>query len=759
MERKALALADSGIMPPGFISRQSSNSLTLLPYKKRYSVLYPHAPIHPSRNVDSGIMPVSGNKEPGVVARQSSNSLLPYKKRYSLFYPHAPIHPSRNVDNLVKPALAETLADQEAIGTAKVSVKNEVVSKQGESHSKNELPAYSGHVELSTSSASVIDKRKLVVGASEQEFNFPILSIHPSLRHKSATVLRVSLGSTLQGFNSSVLQLKSEPVEEANAGTVVRPGGTFKANLQSIELSTKEVLEEEPMKCEPFMRSDVIAPQSVGRVLQLQESSSSTCSDLSVSGGDMNKVEASVSASMNIEDHKVYKKTQDTHNLVANGEESANDGEKISMSAGTEEECYGYQVFAGHVDTESVGCVREDDIYEDCEIRELLMQSVADDLGCVREDDIYEDGEIRELLMQSIAEDPMAEGMDSGKNKSYDDYVKGCAEKAEKILHKDINLRSPLLDKEEITGDDEQRPIYNMTYSSHFRPVAAGRLLFSRSGRERYSYMEEEKFHLRRNRFQDRSFGSSRGNFMRGRGRGWGRGRYSGSDFESYGGVADYQFRHKHTAADWESENERNDYDNRLDGGAFASNRRRNPLNDTKFTAMQRSGFPRMWSRSPVRSRSWSLPLRRLTEGLNGRQDLSQQRSPVMYREDRMRRDPPSYTALRLNDMRDVDDVQEHGHPRCLSSRRSPSDQVVTTTNRPRVEILDQQQRADGVGYFDGPIHTGRFPELHSGKRRKYGERQGGPRQMRNVKEQEGGNVRPRHEEEFDGSRWKKRRF
>ncbi|WMV23425.1 hypothetical protein MTR67_016810 [Solanum verrucosum] len=43
MEREALALADSGIMPvskneePGFIARQSSNSLSLHPYKKRKS--------------------------------------------------------------------------------------------------------------------------------------------------------------------------------------------------------------------------------------------------------------------------------------------------------------------------------------------------------------------------------------------------------------------------------------------------------------------------------------------------------------------------------------------------------------------------------------------------------------------------------------------------------------------------------------------------------------------------------------------------
>ncbi|XP_049353991.1 uncharacterized protein LOC125818545 [Solanum verrucosum] len=603
---------------------------------------------------DSGIMPVSKNEEPGVIAWQSSNSssLLPYKKRwYSLLYPHAPIHPSRYVGDLVKPALAENLVGQEAIGTAKVSVKNEVVPKQGESHSKLELPADSGH----------IDKGKQVVGASEQEFHFPISSIHPALRHKSRNVLRVSLGSTLRGFDSSVLQSKSEPVEEAL--------------VQANTVDLKEL---------------------------------NVCSD---------KVEASVSASMQIEDHMVYKKTQDTHNLVASGEGSANDGEKISISAGTEEECMRY----------------------------------------VREDEECEDGEIREPLVQSIAEDPNAKGMDSGKN-----------------------------------NESSSKNVQNVAV---FRPVT-GSSLPSRSGRERYFYTEEEKFHLQRNRdeiygygpkfvrdrFQDRPFGRSRGNFMRGRGRGWGwgrgQGRYSGRDFESYDN------RHKHTAAFWESANECKDYDNRLDGGAIASSRRRDPLNDplhsfqhppahglspngredaammdisprrcpgedgsayvgvqhsrpdhhfgqgdnTKFTAMQRSGFPRMWSKSPVRSRTWSLPPRTLTEGLNGRQNLSQHRSPVMYREDRMRsssqtsfteeaiapqrRDRPSYTA-RQNDMRDVDDVEEYGHPRSLSSRGSPPD----------------QKRADGDG------------------------------QMRNVKEQEGGNVRPRHEEEFGGSRLKKRRF
>ena len=78
-----------------------------------------------------------------------------------------------------------------------------------------------------------------------------------------------------------------------------------------------------------------------------------------------------------------------------------------------------------------------------------------------------------------------------------------------------------------------------------------------------------------RDRFQDHSFGSSRGNFMCVRGRGWGRGRYSGRDFERFGGVADYPSRHTFAAPTLESTNGRNDYD----GPAFGTNRRRNPLN------------------------------------------------------------------------------------------------------------------------------------------------------------------------------------
>lgn len=1205
----------SGNEEPGVLARQSSNSSSGIPIKKRwYSMFQPPSPVlaepssffgeNESKTKCSGLSQGSTLNSSDSTGKSdtSKNSLrevkeerlsgakvdseptmLPFLSVSRETNSNTTSGPSRYVDNLVKPALTQKIASQEAIGTTVVTaLKKEVIAKQGESHSKLEPPADSGHVELSLgpknphisslvnpnaegsclmrgavnpsllslslnkgkdifmdgscknglnnndaddtactnrsnwdlntpmdswegsgddvpvqdasqidqlyktpsslelkppiSSASVIgsygDKGKKVVGASEQEFNFPI-SMLPSLPYKPADVLRLSLGSTLRGFDSSVLQslskvdssrvsphssllknqalsrsmnsptcktVKSEPVEEAliqaNAGTLEANVGKPEAvrqNLQSSELSTKgpqELLEQKPMKCEPHevseeisMTSNVIAHQSVGRVLQLQESSSScsssstlpmpltpqqgcpsrlsTCSDLSVSGGDLStpseysghtneanrsknaldqanadiaaknanfdlkesnvssdKVEASVSLDMNIEDHMVCKKTQDPHNLVSSGEGLANDEEKVSISAGTDEECYGsdcesdgHHAFAGHVDNESVGCVREDEEYED--------------------------GEVREPMMPPIEEDPIAEGMESEENnesscknapssgvsgvgesgcfnndekdysipvhtESNGDFVKGSDEKAVKIDNKDGKLQSPLLDNEETTEDDEQRSIgtihqgsvnqsgtadvqegcgknvlcdsapagssgavrnvgganheytgrsdtlptavsslqnaetpvnatsskdlsnfgsksriislpraSNVTSPSNFRPIA-GRSLSSRSGRERYSDMEEEKFHLRRNRddtyadgpkfvrdrIQDRSFGSSRGNFMRGRGRGSARFDSlrrewdSARDFESYGGVADYRFRPKRRPVVGESEIERNDGP---DGHFVRGN--------TKFTTMQRRGFPRMRSKSPVRSRTrspgpWSSPRRRMNEGYNGPPDSSHHRSPAMYREDRMRssprtsfteeivprrRDSPSYTTRRLNDMRDVDVVQEHGHPRSLSSRRSPPDRVFTRSNR-RLEVLDRRERADADEYFDGPIHTARFPELRGGgstdERRKYGERRGGPvrslrpsynsendnfrfhpnggprpfrfyqeadaeyversstrdrefddnikdrplpRRMRNVEEQEGGNFRQSgqlwHEEEVDVSRLKRRRF
>lgn len=199
-------------------------------------------------------------------------------------------------------------------------------------------------------------------------------------------------------------------------------------------------------------------------------------------------------------------------------------------------------------------------------------------------------------------------------------------------------------------------------------------------------------------RERGRGWGSDRGQFQRSRS-----GRYSGRDFERYRGVADYHYRQNHTATVWESAKE-HDYDSRHYGAAFASNRRRNALHSLRHPPAP-----------PIRSRTWSPPWMRQTERFNVHHDSSQNRLPVMYREERMRSSPrtsfteearapqrrersPTYTARHLNDTRDVDAVQEHRHPRSLSSRRSPP-------YRTRVEISDHQERADG-----------RFPEHQSGE-------------------------------------------
>ncbi|WMV23439.1 hypothetical protein MTR67_016824 [Solanum verrucosum] len=635
---------------------------------------------------DSRIMPVSRNKEPGVLARQSSNSssLLPIKK---MLYLRASIQPELSFSN------------------------------ENESKTKDVVPVdNASQIDLLRKTPSSVDSQPpissaSVIGTSEQEFNFPISSIHPRLRYKPANVLRHSLGSTLRGFdslakvdsnsvspNSSLLKnraldanmnsptrrtVESEPVVEtlvqANAGTAVRPVGTFEANvvktevvrqnLQSIKLSTKELLELKPMKCEPIQEISMTSD---------------------VSGGDLS-TPSDIAAKNSLDQ--------------ANADIAA-------------KECYGYDYeFDGH--HAFVGRVREDDVYEDGEIREPIMQLIAEDLiddeqlpiGAISQGSVDRSGIAN--VQEGCEKDVLRVGPSAGSRGA----VRNVGEA-----------------NNEYIGRTDMSPIALSSLQNAETPVYL-----------KYWYMEEEEFHLRRNRdereniqdvrerFQDRSFGSSRGNFMRGRGRdrgwGWGRGRfhrlsrdwYSGRDFESYRGVADYRFRHNHTAAVWDS---------RLDGAAFASNRRRSP------DALRSFRHP---SAPPVRSRT-------------------QHRSPVIYREDRMRSSPrisfteeaiapqrcdsssSSYTARRLNDMRDVDAVQEHRHPMSLSSRGNPPDQVFTRTYRPRVEILDHQERADG-----------RFPELHcdesTDKKRKYREGRGEAKQMKNV------------EDESDVFRLKKRRF
>ncbi|KAH0678543.1 hypothetical protein KY284_019628 [Solanum tuberosum] len=110
-----------------------------------------------------------------------------------MIYPHAPIRPERSFSNGNESKTKDGVPVEDA---------SQIDLLRKTSSSLDSKPPIS--------SASVIgsngDKGKQVVGAIEQKFSFPISLTHPSLQHKSANVLRHSLGSTLRGFDSSLLK-------------------------------------------------------------------------------------------------------------------------------------------------------------------------------------------------------------------------------------------------------------------------------------------------------------------------------------------------------------------------------------------------------------------------------------------------------------------------------------------------------------------------------------------------------------------------
>jgi len=379
--------------------------------------------------------------QPGVLARQSSNSssLLPIKK---MLYLRAPIQPERSFSNENESKTKDVVPVDDA---SQINLLRKTPSSVG-----NQPPI---------SSASVI-------GTSEQEFNFPISSIHPRLRYKPANVLRHSLGSTLRGFdslakvdsnsvspNSSLLKnraldrnmnsptcrtVESEPVVEtlvqANAGTAVRPVGTFEANvvktevvrqnLQSIELSTKELLELKPMKCEPIQEISMTSH---------------------VSGGDLS-TPSDIAAKNSLDQ--------------ANADIAA-------------KECYGYDYeFDGH--HAFAGRVREDDVYEDGEIREPIMQSIAEDLIA------DEQTPIGAISQGSVDQSGIA------------DVQEGC-EKDVLRVGPSAGSRGAVRNvgeaNNEYIGRTDMSPIALSSLQNAETPVYL-----------RYWYMEEEEFHLRRNR-------------------------------------------------------------------------------------------------------------------------------------------------------------------------------------------------------------------------------------------------------------------
>lgn len=169
-------------------------------------------------------------------------------------------------------------------------------------------------------------------------------------------------------------------------------------------------------------------------------------------------------------------------------------------------------------------------------------------------------------------------------------------------------------------------------------------------------------------------------------------------------------------------------------------------------STLQRKGYPRIRSKSPVRSRTrspgpWSSPHRRSPNGLP---ELAQHRSPALYRMGRMRspdhacfhddmvarrRGSPSYVARHNNDLREVDSGREHIHPRTADSNRRDSPGRFFPRSNRRADALDSREMGDGEEYLNGPSHSNKFHELRGDgsidDRRKFIERRGPLRSFR----------------------------
>lgn len=168
-------------------------------------------------------------------------------------------------------------------------------------------------------------------------------------------------------------------------------------------------------------------------------------------------------------------------------------------------------------------------------------------------------------------------------------------------------------------------------------------------------------------------------------------------------------------------------------------------------TSLQRKGYPRIRSKSPVRSRSpgpWSSPRRRSP---NGVPEHAQHRSPGLYRMGRIRGSPdhacfhdemvarrrasPSYVPRHNNDLRDVESGREHIHPRPADSNRRSSPGRGFPRSARRSDALDSREMGDGDEYLNGPSHSNKFHELHGDgsidDRRKFMERRGPLRPFR----------------------------
>ncbi|KAG8380822.1 hypothetical protein BUALT_Bualt06G0056400 [Buddleja alternifolia] len=181
------------------------------------------------------------------------------------------------------------------------------------------------------------------------------------------------------------------------------------------------------------------------------------------------------------------------------------------------------------------------------------------------------------------------------------------------------------------------------------------------------------------------------------------------------------------------------------------------------FSTMQGGGYPRIRSKSPIRSWTWSpgpwsSSPRRFPDRLPV---LNQHRSRALYSMGRMRspenacfcdemvarrRGSPSLVARYPKGSRDVDSGWEHIHPKSANfNKRSSPARIFPRSDR-RADASNSREMGDGDEYTGGTFQSNRFHELHGDgsvdKRRKFIERQRPLRSFRPSYNGDGDNFR-----------------